>query len=450
MARKTPTVPYRKGGMTDAIVSFVVGTKAPSIPAGARRTAKLKILDTLGVSLAAAGRPIGAMVTGYVAAAGGTAEASVLGSRRKVPAPMAALANGTLANAIDFDEGTHLSTAVLPTALAIAEREGLSGKALLDGYIVGFEVGFRLTKAVDALRPVGRGPTRRGFWHVGLIGPLAAAATAARMLKLGRAETATALGIASCSAGGFRNSLGTMAKALHSGNAARAGIEAALLARQGFTAESDILEAPLGYMAALTAPDERDVPQVTEMLGKPFVLDGPPRIKPFPACTPVQPGLDALLALRGRENFKVGDIESIETDLHTFSLLRPTATDESSAGFCSPYLLAATLVHGALGLDQTGDEAVRDRRVQALAARVKGTGDKDVTLRLKDGRVLVAKVKPVRRLTTVEEVTAKFCDCAGRTLSARAVAGLVDLVLGLEREAGVARLMRLAGRPTPR
>lgn len=433
---------------TERLVAFVVDTPGAAIGAIERDWARRLVLDTLGVALAAAPRAIGKTISGYVGAAGGrTGPASVIGAGFSCAPELAALANGTLANALDFDEGSHLSTHILPAALAVAESRGLSGRAVLEAYILAFEAAARLTQAIDVGRRQGKGPTHRGWWHVGLIGPMAAALASARLLKLDKKHTAMALGIATCSGGGFRRNMGTMAKALHSGNAARGGVQAATLAAAGFTADPAIVEQPLGFLAAVCPPEERDEAAVALRLGNPFVLAGQQRLKFYPAVNPGHPLIDAALRLAAEGGFAAGDIEAIEADLHPFSLLRPRPWDEESAGFSSAFLLASALLHGKFGLDQVSDEAVHDPRIVALMDRVKEVkaGEPEtVVLRLKGGATRQAEVHPVKRLTTWEQVQAKFRDCAGRALPPAAVAALEAQVMGIEGLASVAEMMRLA------
>jgi 2-methylcitrate dehydratase PrpD len=181
-----------------------------------------------------------------------------------------------------------------------------------------------------------------------------------------------------------------------------------MLMSRGFTADPEILDAPLGFLAALTLSGEANTAQVLEQLGKPYVLDDTPKIKPYPTCTPAQPVLDARLAMRQQEGISVDDVESIETFLAPFSLFRSKAVDEASAGFCSSYLFAAALVHGRLGLDQTSDEAVLDTRVQTLATKVKEGEKGQVTVRLRGNRVLKRELKPVRRLTPSRKSARSF------------------------------------------
>src|SRR6266566_1214926 len=113
--------------LTELLASFVAGTPSEAIPTIVLEPAKNVILDTVGVALAASARSIGKIIVQHVAEnAGAPATATILGAGIKVSAPMAALANGTLANALDFDDGSHLSTHILPAALAVAEHRGLS------------------------------------------------------------------------------------------------------------------------------------------------------------------------------------------------------------------------------------------------------------------------------------------------------------------------------------
>jgi 2-methylcitrate dehydratase PrpD len=434
--------------LTDILAAFVAETPATDVPAATVEPAKNVILDTVGVALAAAGRPVGRIITEHVTQAPGTpATASVLGAGLKVSPEMAALANGTLANALDFDDGSHLSTHILPAALAVTEHRGLAGRALLDAFIVAHEAAARLTQVIDVKRRQQGGPTHRGWWHVGLIGPIAATLAVCRLHKMDRRQIATAIGIASCSSGGFRRNMGTMAKALHSGNAARAGIEAATLAGRGFTADTAILESPLGFLQAVVLPQDRDITAVAERLGRPYVLEGPQRIKRFPACNPGHPLIDAALRLVHEQHVRADEVESLAADLHTFSLLRLDPWDEDSAGFSGAFLIAVTLIHGTFTLDQLTAEAVHDPRVTALMRRIRHVpaGDTEtMTVALRGGRTVRTEVPPVRRLTQREPICEKFRTCAASVLTAQSIEILQEQILTLDTQPNVTRMMQAA------
>ena len=439
--------------ITETIVSFLVDTPAAKVPEAALKHGKRVLLDTIGVTLAVSERPMGKIISQYVADSGNApGTASVIGRGGiRTSAPLAAMANGTMSNAMDYDEGFHVATHVVPAALALAEHRGSSGRDLLDALVVGYEAGAKLTRAIDAKRKQQRGPTPRGWWHVGLVGPIAAAFTGARLLKLDKHTTAMAIGIAACSSGGFRRNMGSMAKGLHSGNAARDGIQACFLAQRGFTADPEIIEAPLGFLHAVVDEPDRELSAITERLGKPFDLETAPGIKTIPACTPAHAMIERTVAALAKGGRPADDIDSVEADLHPFSLNRGYPEDEDQAGFSGAFLVASALIHGVVGLEQVTEEAVHDPRVKALAKRIKHTpprekGVERVTLRFKDGTTVSAEGtnRPSRHLTD-DAVAGKFRDCARGALSPAAIATIEEQIDRLEKQPSIDTLMAAAG-----
>jgi 2-methylcitrate dehydratase PrpD len=434
-------------GLTEAVAAFVADTPRASVPKAALESAKGLIIDTIGVSLASANRKIGRIVTAYVAEAGATpASASVLGGKVKTSPQLAALANGTLSHALVLDSGNHQTTHIVPAALAVAEDRGLSGADLMDAVVIGFEVSTKITQAV-----VG-GAGGRGWWHPGLVGPLAGAVTAGRLLKFSRDQIVMALGIASCSSGGFRRNMGSMSQALHSGQGARDGIQAAILAGMGFTADSAILESPLGYIAALCQDDERAKAAAIKDLGKPYVLAEWPGVKPYPVCTPGQPLIDLIRKIQGREKFSADDVESTEGDLHDDSLIRTDPRDENEAPFSSAYLMAATLIHGDFFVDQVSGDAMHDPKVRAMMKRIKhvpapvpGRDGRDrVVIRLKDGRAFTEEMSSAtRRDMAWEDMPKKFRRCAEPVLPKADVDEFLGLALKMEQQPKIDRMMAL-------
>ena len=436
--------------LTAILAKFCIETSANAVPAAALNSGRQLILDTIGVSLLASTHAIGRLISKQAATLGGHGPvASVIGAGKLKVAPIfAAQANGTMANALDYDGGGHLPTHILPAILAVAEERGSSGADVLATFVIAYEAATRLTKVIDAKRAQHEGPTYRGWWHVGLIGPVAAAFAACRLMGASVAQTRMAIGIATASSAGFRRSMGTMTKALHSGNAARGGIEAAMLAMNGFTGDPDIIEAPLGFVAAIAMPDERDASPVTERLGKPFALEKSPGVKRYPAVTPSHGVISAALKLSNDGGFSIDDIESIDSDYRTFSLNRTEARDEEEAGFCAPFLIAAALAHGAFGPKEIEPATVADPKIQSLARRVRqidktpGEGNV-VTLRLRDGRTLSARAKGERAFDDAY-IAQKFVESASAALTSRAaIDEIAAIVCRLEHEASIDRLMRL-------
>jgi 2-methylcitrate dehydratase PrpD len=436
--------------LTATLASFCISTRTEELPAAALESARRLILDTIGVALLASSRRIGRLITAHARELGAnTPTASVLGAGNLKVAPVfAAQANGTLANALDYDGGVHLPTHILPAVLAVTEEGRHSGRDALAAFVLAYEAAARLTKVIDGRRDAEEGPTYRGWWHVGLIGPIAAALAACRLKGADGEQTARAIGIATASSAGFRASMGTMTKALHSGNAARAGIEAAMLAMRGFTGDPEIIEAPLGFVAATAMPEERDPAPITERLGKPFALEKSPGVKRYPAVSPAHGIIGAALGLARRGGFALDEIETIESDYRTFSLQRAEAHDEEQAGFCAPYLIAVSLVHGAFGPDQILPAAIDDARVQALSARVvqvpKTEGEGHVViLHLRGGRTLSARARGERAFEP-DFIARKFAQCAAAAVSARAAEEIRDIVGHLDQQPSLDRLMALA------
>jgi 2-methylcitrate dehydratase PrpD len=185
------------------LADFVVAA-APS--AAARVAAARAVLDTVGVTLAGASEPA-ARIVRRVVEPDGSGPCTVLGTGLRASAGNAALANGTAAHALDYDDMcfvslAHPSAPLVAAALAAAEVAGASGRALLDAYIVGFEIEGRLGRAMNPRH------YQRGWHCTSTLGTIGAAAAAARLLGLDRAAAGHALGIAASEASGLKENFG--------------------------------------------------------------------------------------------------------------------------------------------------------------------------------------------------------------------------------------------------
>jgi 2-methylcitrate dehydratase PrpD len=426
-------------GVTEGVAHFVRATHLESLPPNVVQGAKLSILDTLGVMLAAARQPIGRIITEHVRDEGGPSIAHVVGATCATSAPLAALANGTLANGLDFDGLWHVPTHTLPAALAVGEMLGASGAHVLEAYVAAHEVATRIKDTIEPRRAEAEGLTFRGWYHVSLYGAIAASLAAARLLDLNTATMQSAMGIAAASAGGVRRTFGTMAKALGSGNAARDGVNAALLARRGFTGDQAILEAPLGLVQTVCLPGEEDWEPLLNGLGQPFALGEPLGFKRYAAVGPAQRIVEAVLTIRRDHAPRMEDVVSIETNADRFALPRDHPHDGLAGVFSLPYLVAIALLEGEVGVDQVSDARVNDPHVRALMARVSPIRmplppdeAARVVIRLRDGRELSADVQAVPRVTGPAAVEAKFRACARHTLAPAAIDHLHQQVMDLE------------------
>ncbi len=427
-------------GPTETLAQFVVDTRLPDIPAKAVEISKLVILDVLGVTLAASRQAIARILNEYLVEAAAAPRAGVIGSDLRTEPAMAAWANGALAFALDFDDNIHGSTHTVPAALALGEGPRASGAILLEAYILGRDICFRLDAALDAGRRNNQGgPTSRGWFAGGTTGSLAAAAAAGKVLGLDGQQMATAFGIAVAGAGGVRRNFGTMAKALQTGNAARNGVSAALLAQKGFTADRTILEAPMGFASALCLEGECDWDALTQDLGKYFHMEVMPPIKRFPTCTPAHRPIEGLLALRQQHGFTADDVNSVESDFHQRSLARSDPQEAIAGPNSMPFILALALLDGKVTLEQFTDENIHDPRVRAAMAKIKHRpndhkpGEPEpadrITVTLKNGASHTIEVAQRQTYTSSGDIHGKFFDCASMALSrgrAERLAGLID------------------------
>lgn len=452
--------------LTKKIADFVVNTSDAEIPHEAMDTAKAAILDGLGVTLAGSREPLGRLIAEYVRESGGRAKASVIGFGFKTSVAQAALANGTLAHIMDYDDATagwacHPTAVLLPTILALGEAGHVSGQELLGAYVIGFEVATKM--GINVNTPL----ASRGWHQTGVIGTMATAMAAARVLKLDTEKTAMALGIAASMAAGLRVNFGTMTKPLHAGNTARNGVVAASLAAKGFTANENILDVPHGFFEAFGA-GEYDLKQTIGTLGNPFALVSPGLIiKIYPACRGTHRGIDAALYLKKKHRLSAKDIAEVKcitSDTIRASLIYSRPKTVFEAKFCLEYCVAVALLDGYVGLEHFTEARVLAPEVQKFLTRVKylhpeelkGWRGRDfpetVVVTLKDGRQFQHSVDEASGApsnpASQEQRLSKYRQCASLALSPAAVERSIELVTNLEQVKDIAKLAALVAAKT--
>jgi 2-methylcitrate dehydratase PrpD len=411
------------------------------------------MLDTFGLILAGARDRGCKLLAQWARDQEAAPRATIVGHGFRSSPALAALVNGHASHALDYDDSGHYSTQTLPAALALGEPAHTSGNKVLQAYILGREVCARLDAAFDSSRQKLSGPTYRGWHHTGTNGALGAAASAAVVLGSDVNEIKTAFGIAANGASGLRANMGTMAKALVSGNAARSGVMAATLAQRGFTAEQAVLEAPQGMANAFCLEEDIDWPSLTQDLGKRYELERGAITKDYPCCSPAHRPIEALLKIIQEHNVHAGQVEAIECDLHSFSLRRNAARDAHEAQYNLNYCLAVALLDGKMGLHQMTEERVRADDVQALMRRLRiipppgGSVERrpkeKLTVYLNDGHTYSAEVTHSRRLDNQEDFEAKFFTCAEGSLSPDAATALRDTILDLENLSDIGTVLEL-------
>ena len=433
-------------GAARTAASFV-SDAAP--PAGARARAATAVLDTVGVILAGVAEPTSRIVRQVVEAEGGDA-CAVFGTAARASMSGAALANGTAAHALDYDDMcfvslAHPSAPLVPAVLAAAEAEGLSGRAVLDAYVVGFEIEARLGSLMNPRH------YQRGWHCTSTLGTIGCAAAVSRLLGLDATASGHALAIAASEASGLKENFGTMVKPLHAGLAARNGVLAALLARGGMTASEQALDGPQGFLHAMDSEATALAEAIADLGTRWEILDTGITVKLYPSCAGTHPSLDAILDLRRREGFTAEDVERIDIDVDS---IVPTILiyDRPATGlegkFSLPFCAAAAVAFGGVGIETFDAPSLTNPDVRALMPRVAMRVDPSldhgappltharVHVTLRDGRVLSQEALGARgypeQPASDAELDAKFLACAGRALTQSAA----EHVLGLLRKVG--------------
>ncbi|HET7343207.1 MAG TPA: MmgE/PrpD family protein, partial [Methylomirabilota bacterium] len=350
---------------TTRLAEFVVKTTLRDCPDGALAQVRRAALDTLGVMLAGAAEPAAERVRAVVRQEGGTPLCTVVGSALRTSPTWAALANGTAGHAHDFDDTNfalmgHPSAPLLAAILACAEAEPADGAAVALAYAIGFEVSAALGIALNPAH------YERGWHATASIGTLGCAAAAARLLALDAEQTRHALGLAASLASGLKENFGSMTKPFHAGHAARNGVFAAMLAREGFTASDTALDGRQGYAAAFS---QTALPaDVFDGLGSRWqLLASGIAVKPYPSCALTHSAIDALLALRDAHRLTAEQVADVEVGVNrvvpdVLRHERPATGLERkfSMQFCAAAALAAGRVEIASFEDGPLDPATRE------------------------------------------------------------------------------------------
>jgi len=360
--------------LTQKLATFVVETSFDDLPRNVIERAKFHVLDCLGVMAAGSIQPVGKLITRFVETLGGNPQASVIGGGFKTSAPNAALANGTMGHALDFDDDSdtivsHPTVAILPVILALGEPHA-SGKDVLTAYVLSEEVEARIA-SIPGFMP---GHYERGWHATSTMGIIGAAAAGAKILKLNINQTRTAFGIAASEASGLRSNFATPVNPFHAGSAAAKGVSAALMAKAGFTANPDILESPFGFLNLFGKNIEVDTERVTADLGYSFDIISPGiNIKKYPCCYYTHAPVDALLHLVSEYNLAPRDIQHIRCGLAKIAtqvLEHPNPANGTEGKFSLPYCLTLALLNRDVKIEDFQDEKVCDGTINQYMDKI--------------------------------------------------------------------------------
>ena len=448
-------------GLNDPAVTTSIATAAADLryedlPADAVELVRQCVLDTLGVAVAGAADPTTELVRQLCLAEGASPASTLLCHDARLSPRQAALVNGTAAHALDYDDCNltmpgHVSAAVLPAVLALAEARQATGRDLVTAFAAGFEAGC----SVGAV--IAPGHYDRGFHATGTNGTLGAAAGSARLLGLSPQATAHALGIAATTAAGLKGLFGTMCKPFHAGRAAENGVLAAELAAAGFLARTDALECRQGY-ASTHSPDF-DPSQAAWRPARGWHLFNN-LFKFHAACYGTHGAIECALRLRALPELHPRAIESLVLEVavdNDKTCNIPSPASAAQARFSLRHVVAMALAgHDTSSAAAYGSTSLDDAEVSRLrelteVRLVKGVNiaHSFLTATLRDGstrRVEVDAGQPAQDLSAQRrKLEQKFQALVTPVLGEARCMALQDAIGRLEKLDSVADLVALRG-----
>jgi 2-methylcitrate dehydratase PrpD len=358
------------GTASDLLADHFARLELGDIPQQLIEDASTLVLDYLGVALAGSQTDSGRIAARFAAETGGRGEATLIGDGRSVPAVHGAFANAIASHSVELDDVDslalfHFSPPVVSAALAVAEREEASGKEFIAAVAAGCEM---MARASAATNPSLRD---RGFHTTPSCGVFGAAIAAARLLKLDRDATVSALGLAGAQASGLMEMYGpSMQKRFNPGPSARNGVTAALMAKIGFTGAATIFDGERGFCRAFS--DRADPGELTRGLGKDFPVFM--EYKPYSCARPIHNAIDCALNIRAELKEPLSHVKAITVRRHPAWAHyhdNPAPRTYHEAQVSLPYSVAVALVEGAALLPQYQDAKLSDLTILRLAGLVK-------------------------------------------------------------------------------
>ncbi len=452
--------------VTDELARFIADFTADTLPDPVMRTTELLAFDGTGVLAAATHASVTANtgIGAYVEESAGPGRATLIGHGRRVDPASAALANGTLGYAADFEPHhpeaiLHPVAVMIPVALALCETHGRTGADALAAIALGCEVTYRVSMAMNP-----RTLYARGFHPSAVAGSFGATAAACFLSGLDAGETRRALGLAGLQTSGllaWQDDEREDARPFQMGLAARNGVMSARLARLGFGAPDRIFDGGHTVLAAFS--DTPDTAPLIDRLGTAWDGVTELAIKPYPCVSFLHPALDAQASLLAEHKLKSGDIAAISL---RFSEAGAHCVDDNPLkGHSAQYILPVHAARGSVSyLDLFDDRRDSDPEVARLAASahvVRDRGEFDalfpdfyvgeVTLILTDGTALkarrdVARGYPENPLAEAD-IEAKFQAVVGEVASAERRDKLANAVKGLRDAPDVEMLTSLLASP---
>lgn len=451
---------------TKELAAFLSGLSFKAIPDEVVSKAKLCLLDYLANIYGSLELEAAQAVVDYVRSLGGPEHATALGCGFKTGLQNAAFINGTTAEAIEAQDGlrfggNHPGTAVIPAALAVAEKDKLGGSKLIEAVVAGYEIAGRTAAAMHPFH------TLSGFLPTGTCGTFGAAVSAAKLYNYDLEQTLNAIGNA-----GYLLPIsmaeqlmgGHTIKIVQGGQAASAGIMAAGLAGKELTGCPVVLEGSNlnGGFMQITTNSDPNLDKLTENLGSHYSINDI-YFKPYAACRHTHGAAQAALELKKEHNLNPDDIESVDVYTYGIAVIAvgkgvPAGGSFVSAQFSIPYVVAACLLDGELGPAQLTERRMNDKQLMDLAGRVSVAADDDlnsiypektasrVEIKLKTTETLVNLVEiprgDPRDPMTVEDLAVKLKRFA-RDKDENSLSRAIEIIMNLEKAGNISELVTL-------
>jgi 2-methylcitrate dehydratase PrpD len=449
----------RPMSLTRTLCEKIAATDFEAIGPSALAAARQLVLDGMAVAVAGSGEPPIKILAEHYRSLGGTPEASVIGRGFRTSSVTAAAINGASMHVLDFEPmwspANHALSTTLPAILALAQVRAATGREIVTALVKGCEIQGWIREASGQYEPRGH-----KFHPPGAVGPLGAAVAAGHLLLLDAGKLAHALGIAASRCGSLLSNVGTMTKSTHCGHAAALGLESALLAERGFTANTETFDAPAGYADAFYAGSFQ--PEKLLGFGPPFRVVRPGyALKMFPS----QFGTHFVITAGIELHQKIGDPAAIQAVRITTPVMpyvdRPKPATGLAGKFSLQYAAASSLLDGRVTIATFHDARRFAPDVEALLPKVSLQMDPAIPARfekmhielevtLRDGRTLRARCNGPRGIwggdpVAPEEHLAKVRDCLSVRLAPGPVEQCVALAAAIDQldSGGVAALLAL-------
>jgi len=366
-------------GISWELAQFIKQLNFENLPKDVVLAAKNAFLDWLGSAAAGAHREPGRIVLSIAQELGGKGESTLISTGEKTSCILAAMVNGAISHIVELDDVhkasiIHAGAPIIPAALAAAEKIGAGGRELIEGIVAGYEVAIRIGEAVT--------PAHYYYWHTtATVGTFGAAAAAGKILGLTEEQLVHTLGTAGTQAAGLWEFLadGAMSKHLHPGKAALNGLLAALLARQGFTGASQIIEGKKGFVRATAK--EFDLSKITSGLGQNYkIVEN--CIKIHASCRHTHHAIDLVLDLVKKHDLIPERIAKIVVRTYPIAIdLTGNFQPDTlyAAKFSLPFCVALAVKQRKAGLNDFNELTLVDQSIRTLMSHVELIDDPEVS-----------------------------------------------------------------------